>query len=218
MPKLRACVFRTPLLTSRTLLSVHFVRSCSAKPNSSSCGRGIKMVSKIADIPSKRSCIVSRYIHNPMLVNGHKFDLRIYVLVTSFHPLKVYLYGNGLARFCTEKYDISKKNLKKRYIHLTNFSVNKKSKNFVKNNNDQNLESGDDGGDSSKWSLIAFKKWLLARHGSERCNEVWSAVNDIFIKTLLSAGTNVSSNIARLGSHRDQCFEPTDLTSSWMRP
>lgn len=93
----------------------------SAKPNSSSCGRGIKLVSKLSDLPAKRSCIVSRYIHTPLLVAGRKFDLRIYVLVTSFHPLKVYVYENGLARFCTEPYDLSRKNLRKKYIHLTNF-------------------------------------------------------------------------------------------------
>ena len=64
--------------------------------------------------------------------------MRIYVLVTSFNPLKIYIYENGLARFATGEY--KKKGRKDKFIHLTNFSVNKYSKNFIKNNNSNNPE------------------------------------------------------------------------------
>lgn len=76
---------------------------------------------------------MSRYISNPHLLNGYKYDLRIYVLVTSYDPLRIYVYNNGLVRFATEKYTTANKSCKKRYIHLTNYAVNKKAPKFAAN-------------------------------------------------------------------------------------
>jgi hypothetical protein len=48
--------------------------------------------------------IVSHYIKNPLLLDGYKFDLRIYVAITSINPLRLYMHQEGLARFATHKY------------------------------------------------------------------------------------------------------------------
>lgn len=48
--------------------------------------------------------VVQRYMHKPYLIDGFKFDLRIYVLINGISPLRVYVFKDGLARFATVKY------------------------------------------------------------------------------------------------------------------
>ena len=53
------------------------------------------------------------------------------MLVTNVHPLTVYLYTDGLARFCTDLYEApEEENLEMREMHLTNFSINWESDAF----------------------------------------------------------------------------------------
>ena len=59
----------------------------------------------ILEVALDEPLIVSKYIENPLLINGHKSDLRLYVLVTSYDPLVIYLYEEGLVRFAAVKYD-----------------------------------------------------------------------------------------------------------------
>ena len=55
--------------------------------------------------------------------------------MTSFDPLRIYIFEDGLARFATTDYvgDHSSRSIRNRYMHLTNYSINKKSQHFVKN-------------------------------------------------------------------------------------
>eukprot|EP00928_Gymnodinium_smaydae_P024493 TRINITY_DN19803_c0_g1_i1.p1 TRINITY_DN19803_c0_g1~~TRINITY_DN19803_c0_g1_i1.p1 ORF type:complete len:906 (+),score=183.03 TRINITY_DN19803_c0_g1_i1:180-2897(+) len=108
------------------------------KPVNMSCGKGIQVLG--SNVPSstdkklaQKAGVVQRYIHDPLLINGFKFDLRLYVVVTSFDPLKVYLGSEGLVRMATEQYDPSAATLGRRTMHLTNYSVNKHSEAYKVN-------------------------------------------------------------------------------------
>jgi predicted ATP-grasp superfamily ATP-dependent carboligase len=62
------------------------------KPANSSQGKGIYIVDDINDVNVDDTSVISRYVTNPLLINGHKFDLRIYVLVACYEPLRVYVF------------------------------------------------------------------------------------------------------------------------------
>jgi hypothetical protein len=135
------------------------------------------MVDDISEVPLNESLVVSRYINNPLLINGLKFDLRLYVLVTSFDPFKIYIYNEGLVRFASEPYNIN--NIKQNvYAHLTNYSINKKSEHFIQN---KNLNQRDVG---NKWSLSAFQTHL-EKLGIDM-KIVWERIYDAVIKSLVS--------------------------------
>ena len=69
------------------------------KPPNMLCGVGIKVICDFKDVPTSRDLLcVQRYIKEPLLINKLKFDLRIYVLVTSVEPLRIYICQEGLAR------------------------------------------------------------------------------------------------------------------------
>ena len=65
---------------------------------------------------------------------GKKFDMRIYCLVTTFHPLKAYLYQQGFFRFCNEKFSVHVSDINNIYMHLTKVSIQKKYKKYQKSN------------------------------------------------------------------------------------
>lgn len=82
------------------------------KPAASSCGRGIRVIGKKQNVNKRSGYIVSKYVSKPHLIRGYKYDLRLYVLVTSFEPLKIYLFEEGLVRLATVPYSTSKSSLK----------------------------------------------------------------------------------------------------------
>lgn len=76
------------------------------KPVGLSRGRGIELVNKLEDVVFAQPVVLQRYVSNPFLLDGFKFDMRIYVLVTSINPLEAYIYKEGFARLSTERYDL----------------------------------------------------------------------------------------------------------------
>nr|XP_049693801.1 uncharacterized protein LOC110373737 isoform X1 [Helicoverpa armigera] len=169
------------------------------KPPASARGTGIKVVSKWTQIPKKRPVVVQRYVSKPYLINGNKFDLRLYVLVTSVHPLRIYLYKDGLARFASVKYNDELAFLNDRYMHLTNYSINRLSKNYTPNEDFAACEG-------HKWTLQTLLQYLKSEKRVD-IDSLWEAMKDLVIKTIISGEASISSLTKANITSRYNCYE-----------
>uniref|UniRef100_G1KTE7 Tubulin--tyrosine ligase-like protein 5 n=1 Tax=Anolis carolinensis TaxID=28377 RepID=G1KTE7_ANOCA len=169
------------------------------KPVASSRGRGVYLINSPNQISLEENILVSRYINNPLLIDDFKFDVRLYVLVTSYDPLLVYLYEEGLARFATVRYDQGAKNIKNQFMHLTNYSVNKKSGDYVSCDDPEVEDYG------NKWSMSAMLRYL--KQEGKDTTALMASVEDLIIKTILSAELAIASACKAFVPHRGVCFE-----------
>nr|XP_042138620.1 tubulin polyglutamylase TTLL6 isoform X2 [Peromyscus maniculatus bairdii] len=152
------------------------------KPDSGCQGKGIFITRTVKDIKPGEDMICQLYISKPFIIDGFKFDLRVYVLVTSCDPLRVFVYNEGLARFATTSYSHPcTENLDEICMHLTNYSINKHSSNFI-----QDAHSG------SKRKLSTFNSYMTL-HGYD-VEQIWRAIEDVIIKTLISAHPVIKHN------------------------
>ncbi|KAM7537304.1 hypothetical protein Aperf_G00000069149 [Anoplocephala perfoliata] len=163
------------------------------KPVAKSQGKGIFLFRKLKDIEAwKRNApfnavtrtesnadadekevpehyVVSRYIDNPYLIGGRKFDLRVYVLVTS--PLKVWVYRDGFARFSNVGFSMD--SLDDQYVHLTNVAIQKTAPDY-------------DAVKGCKWSICRLRRYMIAKHGDEKVKKLFREIDKIFMVSLLS--------------------------------
>ncbi|XP_043421771.1 tubulin polyglutamylase TTLL11 isoform X3 [Prionailurus bengalensis] len=151
------------------------------KPDGGCQGDGIYLIKDPSDIRlagtlQSRPAVVQEYICKPLLIDKLKFDIRLYVLLKSLDPLEIYIAKDGLSRFCTEPYqEPNPKNLHHIFMHLTNYSLNIHSGNFVHSDS------------TSTGSKRTFSS-ILCRLSSKGVDikKVWSDIISLVIKTVIA--------------------------------
>jgi len=158
-------------------------RTFIVKPDMGAQGKGIFLIQEPDQLDEYlESAVAQKYI-DPYLIDGLKFDFRIYVLVTSVDPLRIYINEDGLTRFCTEQYSPPcGNNIDKQFSHLTNYSLNKNNPNFV-----IDAESG--GG--YKRSLQSVLKYM--EDSGNDSKKLKKNIDDIIRLTLISIQPHLSS-------------------------
>lgn len=144
-------------------------------------------------------CVVQRYLQDPYIIDGLKFDFRIYVLVFGVDPLRIFLYNEGLVRFATVEYEQpSRHNMNNLYMHLTNYAINKLNDDFVQNED----ECYDDEG--HKRSLTAIMRQL--KDEGVDTDKLMFQIKEIIRKTIIAAQPSLV--------HLYRSSQPDDLENS----
>lgn len=130
--------------------------------------------------------MISKYIDNPLLIGGKKFDLRLYVLVTNYKPLKIWMYSKGFARFCNETYTTDVAEMDNMFVHLTNVAIQKYSDKY----------SDKHGG---KWGLRSLKFYIESTFGKDVMNKCFDGINNIIIQSIKSVQSVIMND--------KHCFE-----------
>ena len=92
------------------------------KPANGARGEGIRILTDPAGAPAGEGWVVQHYLDDPHLIDGRKYVLRLYVLIRSVEPLRVYLYREGFAKLASHPYTLD--DLTDPYIHQTNPDIN----------------------------------------------------------------------------------------------
>ncbi len=165
------------------------------KPSGNSRGSGIFLTDSLEaalDSAAKNQArIVQKYIERPLIindfpidsVNGKKFDIRQWVLVTSFNPLKIYLFSSSYMRICSGNFDLN--DIKDNFKHLTNFSLNKTN---FKNNLEESI-----------CETEVLKKYLLHRRKVNWDTDIKPKIIEMVVQTLTCG--------AEVIQHKQGCFE-----------
>ncbi|CAF1458170.1 unnamed protein product, partial [Didymodactylos carnosus] len=151
------------------------------KPSDGSQGEGIYLIRNPSScIMTNRPHVIQEYIDRPLLINGLKFDLRIYVLILNLYPLELFLYDEGLARFATIDYKApATENLHQTFMHLTNYSLNKKSATYKHTINDKQT-------DGSKRKLSVVWNQLIKMYGQDKIDKTKLLITELINKTIIA--------------------------------
>eukprot|EP00116_Pleurobrachia_bachei_P002337 sb/3462599/ len=119
------------------------------KPSNANQGKGIFILNGKSDLLAyidkrsqnhrlRSSRIVQRYIDNPLLVNGRKFDIRVYLFVGSTRPYNVFFH-TGYLRLTIDPYDTESTDMA---THLTNQYMQKKHPKYSEEREDTVWDMG----------------------------------------------------------------------------
>lgn len=159
------------------------------KPTNASKGKGVRVLTDVAEAPLARDWLVQEYLANPHTIRGHKYVLRLYVLISSLAPLRVYLYRQGFAKLASEPWDPD--DADNPYSQLTNPDIN-----ALNDHVEVPVEFID---------LDRYRRWLRDQGHDDAT--LFARLEDLVALTAISAVDVMRRRTAEAGADPRGCYE-----------
>jgi len=159
------------------------------KPTNASKGKGVRVLRDVSETPLAPDWLVQEYLANPHTIRGHKYVLRLYVLIASIDPLRVYLYRQGFAKLASEPWDPD--DADNPFSQLTNPDIN-----ALNDRAEVPVEFID---------LERYRQWLRDQgHDDAR---LFERLHDLVALTAIAGVDALRSRTAQVGADPRGCYE-----------
>jgi Tubulin-tyrosine ligase family len=161
------------------------------KPPFASCGRRIRLATCMEEVLDdgedgawlrKNVPLAQRYVEDPVLVDGFKCTLRIYVALTSMDPMRLYVYPEGLVRICSRRYTLDKASFADPFRHLDSIDVNEANVAHFEQSVDPTIANVE----GLRMLVSQWAAWLADERGLDVA-DMWRQIHDIVVKSVASA-------------------------------
>ncbi len=160
------------------------------KPRGGSWGRYIRRVNDVSEMPISGEWLVQEYLDDVHLIDGCKYNLRLYLLIVNTNPLTAYLYNEGCTDLCVIPYEPGHDPLVSDYMYNTNSGVQSTHPDYDAEIHCRTIEY---------WQSYASK--------TTAGSNTWAQIEKILIDTLNSITEPLQATTNKLLGDPRMCFE-----------
>jgi len=181
-------------------------------------GEGIHLVASLKEVEEmnqpgsscypldKHKPLAQEYITNVLLLEGHKVTLRVYATITSFDPLRLYIFHNGLVRICSRPYRTDTESLKDIFTHVDSINLNEENEHeWLTSAANSTLEYE---------GLRVEIKHLVKRLDSQGRNgtKMWKDVKNLILMSILGAESRILPQFKKICTEgRNRRLSPWEM-------